>query len=120
MTPNAYLVYVRFGWRVQPVDATLYLYTKRWSVNDGLQNPNQVEDIREPVNSAKRNPPERGSQCRRLFNPVDPVLVLFLYMPHQPALALDLASGQLVFASLVGITSGLEFNPDRRAGQFHG
>ena len=39
-------------------------------------------------------------------------LVFLLYMPHQAALALDLASGQLVFAPLVGVAAGLEFDSD--------
>ena len=44
--------------------------------------------------------------------PTIPGLVFLLYMPHQAALALDLASGQLVFAPLVGVAAGLEFDSD--------
>ena len=39
-------------------------------------------------------------------------LVFFLHMPHQAALALDLASGQFVFTSLEGVAAGLEFDSD--------
>ena len=47
-------------------------------------------------------------------------MVLFLHMPHQTALALDLASGEFVFPSLEGVAAGLEFNPDGGAAQLHG
>ena len=57
----------------------------------------------------KEKPAGASSRSRRLF---DPVLVLFLYMAHQAALALDLASSELVFASLVGVAAGLEFDYD--------
>jgi hypothetical protein len=35
-------VTVSYGGRVQPVSATLYLFTKRWSVGNGLSDTDQV------------------------------------------------------------------------------
>ena len=47
-------------------------------------------------------------------------LVLLFHMPHQAALALDLAPGQFVFTSLVGVAAGLEFDSDGCAAESHG
>jgi uncharacterized circularly permuted ATP-grasp superfamily protein len=38
---------VVYAWRVQLIDATLYLYTKRWSVSNGLPDTDQVHSATE-------------------------------------------------------------------------